>query len=848
MIPTRLELTNFLAYRNKTVIDFEGMHLACLVGPNGAGKSSILDAITWALWGASRTRTQDELVHQGQDYTRVQLDFLHEGVAWRVERIRKRGKDAKSTLLLQRRTPNGQFVLQANGVSETQKAIEALLKLDFATFVNSAFLQQGRADLFMTKTPAERKKTLSNILGLDQWAEYESRAKERASANRSEAETLAARIREIETELAQRPTLQSQLDLERQRYADALQRLDAARARTEELRAVKGLLDVAKANHESLNQRITSRTRDLESVQRRIKSAQDKIDAAQTLIAQRAAIEQGYQAYLSAQQVDESLREKLEALNTLKDQRTALEKQLTALQAELKTQSINLAKRIADARKLINQNPSEQLAQAQAELDALLRQQAERERLHQHITTIKEQRGSLESTLKALEREGKTLNERKARLEEVTDPTCPLCGQPLTDEHRHELLAEIEADVTAKRAEYSAARDAKKQLEADLKQAEADISVFDSVLKALPYTQKRVGELQAQVDAAQKAATQLEIDEQERADIDRTLNEETFGMDLRHALADLRRQEEALGYDKPTHTDAQNTLKRHQHFLELKTRLDLAESGLAEQQQILADEHARLAEYTQEIDTARADLLKLEQDIARYEIQYEEFLEREKEQYRLTDEANSIRDSVTRLEHHLTSLSAQETRKAQLEVQRNAAREQETLYNQLAESFGKNGVPLMLIETAIPELESDANDLLARMTGGRMHVRLITQRDTKSGTLSETLDIEIADELGTRSYDLFSGGEAFRVNFALRIALSKLLARRAGAHLRTLFIDEGFGTQDDDGRAKLVEALNVIQDDFDLILVITHIDELRESFPVQIMVEKGADGSRVRVR
>lgn len=86
------------------------------------------------------------------------------------------------------------------------------------------------------------------------------------------------------------------------------------------------------------------------------------------------------------------------------------------------------------------------------------------------------------------------------------------------------------------------------------------------------------------------------------------------------------------------------------------------------------------------------------------------------------------------------------------------------------------------------------------------------------------------------------------MNFALRIALSKLLAGRAGAHLRTLFIDEGFGTQDDDGRAKLVEAINAIQDDFDLILVITHIDELRESFPVQIMVEKGAEGSRVQVR
>jgi exonuclease SbcC len=114
--------------------------------------------------------------------------------------------------------------------------------------------------------------------------------------------------------------------------------------------------------------------------------------------------------------------------------------------------------------------------------------------------------------------------------------------------------------------------------------------------------------------------------------------------------------------------------------------------------------------------------------------------------------------------------------------------------------------------------------------------------------VTETLDIEIADELGTRGYEMYSGGEAFRINFAIRVALSKMLARRAGAHLRTLFIDEGFGSQDEDGRNKLVEAINIIQADFDMILVITHIEELRDSFPVHVVVEKTQEGSMVSVR
>ena len=149
----------------------------------------------------------------------------------------------------------------------------------------------------------------------------------------------------------------------------------------------------------------------------------------------------------------------------------------------------------------------------------------------------------------------------------------------------------------------------------------------------------------------------------------------------------------------------------------------------------------------------------------------------------------------------------------------------------------------MLIDTAIPELDEHANELLTRMTDGRMHVKLEMQRPRRGGGMAETLDIKISDELGTRSYELYSGGEAFRINFALRIALSRLLARRAGAKLQTLVIDEGFGSQDADGRDRLVDAIKAIQDDFEKILVITHIAELKDVFPVRIEVSKTPSGS-----
>jgi exonuclease SbcC len=171
------------------------------------------------------------------------------------------------------------------------------------------------------------------------------------------------------------------------------------------------------------------------------------------------------------------------------------------------------------------------------------------------------------------------------------------------------------------------------------------------------------------------------------------------------------------------------------------------------------------------------------------------------------------------------------------------------LYRQLKMAFSKHGIPSLIIEQTLPEIEERTNDMLERLTDGRMHVRLETLKDKKDGGTKETLEIRITDEQGvSRPYETFSGGEAFRVNFALRIALSQLLAERSGVRIRTLVIDEGFGTQDQQGIENLVEAIQLIQDDFDKIIVITHLPEMKEVFPVRIEVEKDpVEGSRFEV-
>jgi exonuclease SbcC len=168
----------------------------------------------------------------------------------------------------------------------------------------------------------------------------------------------------------------------------------------------------------------------------------------------------------------------------------------------------------------------------------------------------------------------------------------------------------------------------------------------------------------------------------------------------------------------------------------------------------------------------------------------------------------------------------------------------------LEKAFSKDGIPALLIEQALPEIETEANRILSELTGGSMSVSFSTQKefkDKKRDDLKETLDIVIDTNGDTREYETLSGGEAFRVNFAIRLALSGFLARRAGAKLQMLVIDEGFGSQDESGRQRLVEAINAVADKFEKILVVTHIESLKDAFPTRIEVSKTENGSTISI-
>lgn len=216
----------------------------------------------------------------------------------------------------------------------------------------------------------------------------------------------------------------------------------------------------------------------------------------------------------------------------------------------------------------------------------------------------------------------------------------------------------------------------------------------------------------------------------------------------------------------------------------------------------------------------------------------------------LQEQENARNQEVGAARQRVEVLASLRQRKAGLAAEREEKLQRIARHKTLERAFGKDGVPALLIEQALPQIEARANKLLERLSGGAMSVRFATQaeyKDKKRDDLKETLDIQISDGAGVRDYEMYSGGERFRVDFAIRLALSEVLAQRKGARLQTLVIDEGFGSQDSQGRQRLVEAINLVKDDFAKILVITHLDEMKDAFPNRIEVEKTERGSVVRV-
>ena len=852
MIPLHIRISGFLSYRDTVELDFSSFELACISGHNGAGKSSLLDAITWSLFGESRGKSSDVInLHADTKAAEVALTFQHEENTYRVQRTLPRNKN--TLLEFQVRTEKAWKPLTEKTTRETQARIEQTLRLDFETFVNASFFLQGKADQFTQQNATRRKEVLSNILGLEMWEDYKNRTAEKRKMLEREVDELDGRMREIDAELAEEDLRKARLAELESNLKQLMALRTAQEAALDSIKRSAALIGEQRKIAAMLFERLERERSAVSGLEDRLALKQVERDSYTDLVHRAKEIEAAYKAWQKsrkeleewdgiASQFREYEKERAPLLEQIAVERAKLEQESDVLQEQDSTVDDQLA--------TVNALET-QIAAAESYLKEADAKVVERTQLEEKRNAARERQAELKAENEALKADMNELKERIDSLRSAQGANCPVCGQELSPEHRLETLMQLEREGKQEGDRFRANQAESAELAKQITNYESQITRLSSAEDERIRYASEVSQLKERLDNLQSSMKEWEsVGKKRLKEVEKLLDSSKYAADEQKQLAKLDKQLEKLGYDVSAHEAARETeieLRAvEEDYANLKSAKEVSkqiDSELANLKSEIKNHEAEIATLEAEYQTARANLEAAEAGAPDLDTA-------ERELFRLREAENKTRSELGGAQQRVDILETQRARRAAFEKECEKLQKQIARYRTLERAFGKDGVPSLLIEQALPQIEDKANELLDRLSDGHMSIRFVTQaeyKDKRRDDLRETLDIQISDTAGIRNYEMYSGGEAFRVNFAIRLALSKILAQRKGARLQTLVIDEGFGSQDTQGRQRLIEAINLVKHDFAKILVITHLDELKDAFPTRIEVEKTDRGSTIRV-
>ncbi|MED5207637.1 MAG: SMC family ATPase, partial [Chloroflexota bacterium] len=744
MIPLKLTLSNFLCYReNVPPLNFNGVHVACICGSNGHGKSALLDSITWALWGKARGKVQDEMISYGADECRVELDFSSRDENYRVIRSHGRGgrrrRGGASDLQLMILDGDAARPITGDMIRETQARIDQTVGMDYDTFINSAFLVQGRADEFTNKTPTERKAVLSKILGLETYDKLQIRAREGNSWAENTVKISEGNVDRLRRELDQLVAPTAELKTVETTLFNANKDLEEQKVKTSALRDQVTELRRQQAGLEESSGRMVMLAKEAEQFESAHKVSQQQVVAFEKLISQASTIREGSAQLTAARNAFARLEEAGQTFDELERLRVStaarIDLKRTQLEGQIQQISTDIESRL---------NPKiQELEQIQTNQILLQEQGPEFDeratvlaRERENLQGISIQIGQLQSALERSVSEGKDLAAKKELLEGANgqDPICPLCRTPLREDGCVRLVETFETDIESKREEYRTISARVKILQGEASELENRLPQQELALnQAQTNWQVELQQLEQQLKDSQQARLELEEATPRLKTMRITLADNSFAAEDSAQLKRLEEQIKELDYDPATRQQMFRESQNLEAFAQQEQLLEQAEAGLPGAKDAVEQNSALAARRREELTEMETQAAKTKGALARLttleaEFTQEEQLEREigVRVQQSIDRQGYLRGQVERQESLADELRSETARL-------NALQDEQSIYQELAVAFGRQGVQAMLIETVVPRLEDETNLLLGRMTDNRMNVKLETQRDRASG-------------------------------------------------------------------------------------------------------------------
>jgi len=792
-----LHLTNFRQHVESR-IEFD-LGLTGIIGPNGAGKSTVLEAIAWALYGQSAARgTRDSIrnVRAGaRAPVRVEVDFDLTGHRYRVVR----GLTTAELYL----DGGGQPI--ATTITEVSDLLQRRLGMTRAEFFHTYFTGQKELSVMAAMAPNERQLFLSRVLGYDRIRAAQGMVRDRRKL-------VGAEIAGVKSAMPDADAIaRLRADSRARQQAAALQVAAASRTRGESEAALAVLApqwEAAQRARDALQQLladlrvsendVAAASRELDRVARdllAVDEARRELDAVTVELAPLNEILEEYQT-LDAMAREEGRRRALtEQLRALTDELQVLRERQAVL-AETAAQEGDVGTELASQRRAL-----EEFTAA----------------LETRRTDWVRDRQEAETRRDALRRQYQELKTQRDRIVDLgEDGICPTCSRVLGEHYRTVFDGlEEQLETIAVDGRYFTTR-----LE-QLERMHGELRAADDHRKVMT---QGVTDLERRLARAQAAGQELAV-----------LSGELSTKEQRHDLVANELRDIPSGFDATRHREL---LERMERFAPLNERLARLGARI-ESEATLREEHDRSAA---QLDQARARLAALrgeyeashfsEEDLQRQRLEYEESVAalRTAEMALATafSDAQRAEEAVTNAERAQQELDRTRETHGRLEREKRLHDELDRAYTDLRTELNFQ---------LRPELSELASAFLSELTDGRYGEL----------ELDDQYNVVVLEDGVPKP--VISGGEEDLSNLVLRLAISQMIADRSGQTFSLLVLDEVFGSLDEARRKNVVDLLRRLQDRFEQVILITHIEGVKDDLDHVVLVDfdDQAGASRVRL-
>ncbi len=779
----RIHLRNFRQHEN-TELEL-GAGLTGIIGPNGAGKTTILEAIAWAMYGMPAARgSRDTIRRRGagpRDRVEVEVEFTLGAHRYRIAR----------SLVGAQLFQDGDAAPIANSLGSVTERVTRLLGMSREEFFNTYFTGQKELAVMAAMSAPERAQFLSRVLGYDRIRAAQERLKEKRSA------------------------LRARLDALRASLGDPAE-LEAGEVRARERRAAATAAENATAEVWA-------------GVERRLAELRPRAERLQQL--RDAAL-----------RLDAETRVADHEVATAESRVGQLEKQVAVAEAA----GIRLTEVAGHL------GPLPGLRQEVAALDALAEAHARRAGLLAQLTDVRKHLASVEERVGRLPAAA-TVDAARLKAQELR---AALTVVALDAENARTAWVRDAQDARTKRQglldHYHEIRDQRHRLEHA--GPEGDCPTCTRPLgaeyeKVIGLLDRQMEEVVSNGNYYKQRIEQLQNEPPELEEVDR--RRLALEQELSEATSELGRLEAQFQEAGPLDGERKRLLGR-----------------VGELEISIGPEPARYDERRhREVQAGIRALEPLALEAERLRVVAERATELREELTVATRERTGAMERATALRTRLVELGYSEEvhREAQAaaEAAERSRREAEVA---LARAKGESGAAAEAVQAAERRREEwQAREREATSTSRdlALHQELDRALTDLRGELNATLrpdlsdlasaflrdltsgrytELELTEDYGTILLDdgepkaVISGGEEDVANLALRLAISQMIAERAGQPLSLLVLDEIFGSLDEDRRTAVVDLLRSLADRFPQVILITHIDSVRDGFDRVIRV------------